>query len=84
MKTKRVVSWPRAALFAFGLLATAAVGCQSTVGGQTLPSPNYLRDDVQYFPPGSETRLPNLRRALEQYRLNQQNIGDGLGAPPAP
>ena len=28
-------------------------GCQIDVGGQTLPSPWYLQDDVQYFPPGA-------------------------------
>ena len=36
----------------FGLGATVAIGftgCQSDVGGQTLPSPYYLDDDVQYF-----------------------------------
>ena len=29
-------------------------GCQGTHAGQTLPSPYYLQDDIQYFPPGSE------------------------------
>lgn len=49
--------------------------------GQTLPSANYLRDDVQYYPAGSEDRLPNQRRALEEYRLRQENIQSGLSDP---
>lgn len=43
-----------------GLVVAAALGvtgCQVDVGGQTLPSPNYMRDDVQYFPPGPEFKL---------------------------
>jgi hypothetical protein len=27
-------------------------GCQVEMAGQTLPSPFYLTDDVQYYPPG--------------------------------
>ena len=34
-------------------------GCQVNVGGQTLPSPFYLDDDVQYFAPGPELPLSN-------------------------
>ena len=34
-----------------------AAGCQVNVGGQTLPSPCYLDDDVQYFAPGPEFPL---------------------------
>ena len=57
-----------------------ATGCsfQSTVGGQTLPSAYYLRDDIQFFPAGTETRLPNLRRALDEYRLEQEAIRSGF------
>ena len=36
---------------------SGATGCQVDVGGQTLPSPYYLSDDVQYFPPGPEFKL---------------------------
>ncbi len=76
----------RAMVCGLGLLG-AAVGCQSSVGGQTLPSAYYLSDDVQYFPPGPETRLFNQRQALEQYRLNRDNVRDGVPLdqpPPAP
>ena len=39
-------------------------GCQVNVGGQTLPSPFYLDDDVQYFAPGPE--FPLSREAAAQ------------------
>lgn len=51
-------------------------GCQVDVGGQTLPSPYYLWDDIQYFPAGPEFKLPNeaaeLRREAEQARLDKR------------
>ena len=43
----------------FGVLALSAlmiaplVGCQVTRNGQTLPSPYYLDDDIQYHPSGT-------------------------------
>lgn len=46
-------------------------GCQTTVGGQTLPSAYYLKDDVQYFPAGPEFKLSNTVQAIEQYKLDQ-------------
>lgn len=49
-------------------------GCQTTMGGQTLPSAYYLQDDVQYFPAGPEFLLPNQRRALEEYRTQRSGF----------
>ena len=46
-------------------------GMQTNMGGQTLPSAYYLRDDVQYFPAGPEEQLPNQKRALKQYKLEK-------------
>lgn len=43
-------------------------GCQTTIGGQTLPSPDYLTDDVQYFPAGPEFKLT---RTAENMRRHQ-------------
>jgi hypothetical protein len=66
-------------LAACGLIAAlGATGCQSSVGGQTLPSAYYLRDDVQFFPAGPEEPLYNQKRAIEEYKLNQQAIAAGL------
>ena len=54
------------------LLMGSLAGCQTTVGGQTLPSPDYLRDDIQYFPAGPEFLLPNTVRAMEEYKASQK------------
>jgi hypothetical protein len=86
MNLSIVTRWPQVMLLFCGLLACCSTGCswQSTVGGQTLPSAYYLRDDIQYFPAGVETRLPNQRRALEEYRLEQEAIEAGLQVGPLP
>lgn len=48
------------ALCSLGLLAAVGLtGCQVNIGGQTLPSPYYASDDVQYFPSGTEFILQN-------------------------
>lgn len=44
---------------------TALTGCQTDVAGQTLPSPYYLTDDVQYYAPGPEFKLANEAAALK-------------------
>jgi len=65
-----------------GLLGAGSLtGCQTRMGGQTLPSAFYLNDDVQYFPAGPEELLPNQQRALDEYRAEQQAQRDGLNAP---
>lgn len=83
MKFSRYTRWSRFALFMGGLLSLGSTGCmlQTTVGGQTLPSAYYLRDDVQYFPAGPEFRLSNEVRALEEYKLQRQAAQAGLAAP---
>ena len=48
----------RICLLGLGLFSVLGLtGCQIDVGGQTLPSPWYLQDDVQYFPPGPQFPL---------------------------
>ena len=57
-----------------GLVLLGAVGltgCQVDVGGQTLPSPFYLQDDVQYFPPGAEFKLSKEAAAQKAYSEEQ-------------
>ena len=65
---------PRTWMLVLGSAAicSSAVGCQTTVGGQTLPSAYYLKDDLSYFPPGPEFKLTKQVQALEEYRLRQQ------------
>ncbi|MEN6457488.1 MAG: hypothetical protein ABFC63_01035 [Thermoguttaceae bacterium] len=58
----------RALLLGLGVLAGAGLtGCQSDFGGQTLPSPFYMGDDVQYFPPGSSFKLAREAAAQKAY-----------------
>ena len=68
--TKRWLSW---ILCAFGLLASASsTGCQVSVGGQTLPSPCYLTDDVQYYAPATEFKLSREAAAMKAYKAEQE------------
>lgn len=69
-KTASLPAWFLMAASAASCLIST--GCQSTVGGQTLPSAYYLRDDVQYFPAGPEFKLSNQVRAIEEYNLRRQ------------
>jgi hypothetical protein len=47
-------------------------GCQVHVAGQTLPSPWYIEDDVQFFAPGPEFKLSNEAAAQKAYKADQQ------------
>ena len=57
-------------VIACGVLGAAMIstGCQSSYGGQTLPSAYFLDDDVQYFPSGSEFKLQREAAALKEAR----------------
>jgi len=79
MDRKTVKRWSKAVLLVGGLGVTAlSTGCQTTVGGQTLPSAYYLLDDVQYFPAGPEFPLTREVEEHENYRLRQQSIQQGI------
>lgn len=60
-----------------GLLA-ASSGCQTTIGGQTLPSAYFLTDDIQFFPAGDEFLLPETQKAIDEYRAQQAGFGNDL------
>ena len=49
-----------------------STGCQVSLNGQTLPSPYYLQDDVQYFPSGPEFKLPREAAALKAARAEEK------------
>ena len=53
-----------------GLVAVLGMttGCQMSIGGQTLPSAYYLKDDIQYFPKGPEFKLQREADALRMAR----------------
>ncbi len=62
----------RTLLLGLGLLTGVALcGCQIETGGQTLPSPYYMKDDVQYFPPGPEFKLAREAAAMKAYNQDQ-------------
>ncbi len=63
---------PRMLVLGLGLLAGIGLtGCQVETGGQTLPSPYYMSDDVQYFPPGPEFKLAKEAAAMKAYNQDQ-------------
>lgn len=53
-------------------------GCQTTIGGQTLPSPDYLTDDVQYFPAGPENKLTNQIEASKKQAADTKKLQQGF------
>lgn len=61
---------------AVGFILVGSTGCQVSMNGQTLPSPYYLQDDVQYYPAGPEFKLPReaaaLRAAKAEEKLNRR------------
>ena len=65
------------------LMGIALSGCQTSIGGQTLPSAYYLEDDVQYFPTGPEFLLSNQVRAIEQYKAERGEL-EATAKPPGP
>lgn len=76
MKVIKSTNWLRAVLCGIGLTtALGATGCQTQMGGQNLPSPYYLQDDVQFFPEGSEFILSREAAAMKQYKAEQQLQG---------
>lgn len=58
-------TWLKAGAGLLLLASVASTGCQSSIGGQTLPSPYYMSDDVQYFAPGPEFKLSNEAAAMK-------------------
>lgn len=73
MKTQTGATWNQATLsigLAFTLLC--GTGCQIVENGQTLPSPYYIYDDVQYFAPASEFKLTNEAAALKAARAEEE------------
>jgi hypothetical protein len=46
--------------------ALLLTGCQVEMAGQTLPSPYYLTDDVQYYAPGPEFKLAREAAAIQE------------------
>lgn len=62
----------RHSVFGLGLAVAVfgSTGCQGLYNGQTLPSPWYIGDDIQYFPPGPEFKLSREAAAMKAYRAD--------------
>lgn len=71
-------------MLGLGVIALGLTGCQVDVGGQTLPSPYYMSDDVQYFPAGPEFILSNEAAAMDARREAAAAGGEELPVPPPP
>jgi len=72
-QTKRLALFSKSGLFAglMMLASLASTGCQMDIAGQTLPSPYYLTDDVQYYAPGPEFKLAREAAALKEQSASQ-------------
>lgn len=71
MTARKSSSWSKLILGTLGVAVLGTTGCQVHVGGQTLPSPYYLKDDVQYFAPGPEMKLSREAAAMKAYKSDQ-------------
>ena len=80
MKMNTSQRWLRLTLSGLSLAAClGTTGCQMNIGGQTLPSPYYLDDDVQYYAPAQEFKLAKEAAAMKAYKAEQELQRTKLG-----
>lgn len=72
MNCNQFGNWSRSIVLCCSLMTTALIGCQSTVGGQTLPSADFLDDDIQFFPAGPEFQLSRQVEEIQRYNLERE------------
>lgn len=65
--------WSRVAAVLALPAVLALAGCQVEMAGQTLPSPFYLTDDVQYYAPGPGFVLAREAAAQKEQSEAQQS-----------
>jgi hypothetical protein len=63
------------AVAALGLTIVGLTGCQTSVGGMTLPSPYYLEHRPQYFRPDPD--FPLEKELATQQGFDRLAIGQG-------
>ena len=83
-RAQRLVSRYGILLGTLTLGSLGLTGCQVDVGGQTLPSPYYLYDDVQYFPAGPEFKLTNEAAAMKAFAAEETLGPAAVPSPPVP
>jgi hypothetical protein len=76
--SKHASRWALAALVTWPALS-AFTGCQVEIAGQTLPSPYYLDDDIQYYAPGPEFKLAREAAAQKEQREAIQSDAQARG-----
>ena len=69
----------RLTVAALGFVLAGLTGCQTWVGGMTLPSPYYLDHRPQYFRP--DPQFPLEKELATQQGYDRLAIGQGAAAP---
>jgi hypothetical protein len=84
--SKNMAGWKIAGLLSLSAIALCT-GCQAEYAGQTLPSPWYLTDDIQYYAPGPEFKLAREAAAMQEQKeavTSQQQAAPPRAAAPNP
>jgi hypothetical protein len=76
-KTQRRAAWAAALLVLASMLSST--GCTVEMAGQTLPSPYYLSDDVQYYAPGPSFVLAREAAAQKEQSEAQKSEPQSYG-----
>ena len=82
MRTKR--RWTAGVAALLGLALSSSTGCQTVMGGMTLPSGRYLEHYPQYFAPDPAFPLPRELASQEDPEGAARRGGGGAVAPVAP
>jgi hypothetical protein len=82
MRTNR--RWLASVAALLGLTLACSSGCQTQMGGMTLPSGRYLDHYPQYFAPDPQHPLPRELASQEDPAGEARRGGPALGAPVAP
>ncbi|MFM8273349.1 MAG: hypothetical protein ACKODX_13630 [Gemmata sp.] len=82
MRTNR--RWVASAVALLGLTLTCSSGCQTVMGGMTLPSGRYLQHYPQYFAPDPAFPLPRELASMEDPEGLARRGGPALGGGGAP
>jgi hypothetical protein len=83
MRTNR--RWTASVAGLLGLALSCSTGCQTVMGGMTLPSGHYLQHFPQYFAPDPAFPLPRELASQEDPEGAVRRAGGaGLAAPVAP
>ncbi len=77
--------WRWVSVAGLGMCVAGLTGCQTWVGGMTLPSPHYLEHPPQYFPPDPDFPLQReLNTQLAQDAAARAACAPSISGPPTP